>query len=79
MHSRSADAIADARAARAAALTPDARVRLVIGLSEEGLASFMTTHGLDRASAVLMGVRAMTARGYPRFTVDVDLLAAAER
>jgi hypothetical protein len=33
-------------------MTPDARVALVIRLREEGLASFMATHGLDRAAAV---------------------------
>ena len=52
MRSRSAAAIAERRAARLAALTPEARVRLAIRLSEDGLASFMATHGLDRRSAV---------------------------
>ena len=52
MRSRSATAIDQSRAARIAAFTPDARVRLAIRLSEDGLASFMATHGLDRRSAV---------------------------
>lgn len=52
MRSRSATAIANARAARLATMTPDARVRLLIRLGDEGLATFMATHRLDRASAV---------------------------
>jgi hypothetical protein len=52
MRSRSAAAIAEARAARLAAMTPDARVRLAIRLGEEGLASFMAAHRLDRRSAI---------------------------
>ena len=52
MRSRSADAIAEARAARLAAMTPDARVTLVRRLGEDGLASFMAAHRLDRRSAI---------------------------
>jgi hypothetical protein len=33
-------------------MTPDARVRLAARLTEEGLASFMAVHALDRASAI---------------------------
>jgi hypothetical protein len=37
---------------RAAALTPAERVALAERLGREGLASFMTTHGVDRTTAI---------------------------
>jgi hypothetical protein len=40
------------RASRLAALTPAERVALAEQLGRDGLASFMTTHGLDRATAI---------------------------
>ena len=35
-----------------AAMTPDERVALALRLGEEGLATYMATHGLDRRTAV---------------------------
>lgn len=40
------------QAARLAALTPAERVALAERLGRDGLASFMTTHGIDRATAI---------------------------
>lgn len=40
------------QAARLAALTPAERVALAERLGREGLASFMTTHGIDRTTAI---------------------------
>jgi hypothetical protein len=72
MRSRSAAAIAEARAARLAAMTPDARVRLAIRLGEEGLASFMAAHRLDRRSAIarIKATRQLGRR--PSRSADVD-------
>lgn len=72
MRSRSATAVAEARAARLAALTPDARVSLAISLSEGGLASFMEVHGLDRRSAIarIKATRQLGRR--PSRSADVD-------
>lgn len=52
MHSRSAAASADRRAARLAAMTPDERIRLAMRLGEEGLASYMALHHVDRRTAI---------------------------
>ena len=72
MRSRSAAAIAEAGATRLAAMTPDARVRLAIRLSEDGLASFMEVHGLDRRSAIarIKATRQLGRR--PSKSADVD-------
>jgi hypothetical protein len=40
------------RAARLAALSPAERVALAERLGREGLASFMTAHGVDRTTAI---------------------------
>jgi hypothetical protein len=72
MRSRSAAAVAEARAARLAAMTPEARVSLAIRLSEEGLASFMAAHRLDRRSAIarIKATRQFGRR--PSRSADVD-------
>jgi hypothetical protein len=72
MRSRSAAAIAEARAARIAALTPDARVSLAIRLGEDGLASFMAAHQLDRRSAIarIKATRQLGRR--PSRSADLD-------
>lgn len=51
MRSQVASDIANADRARALAMTPTERVELVVRLSAEGLASFMATHQVDRATA----------------------------
>jgi hypothetical protein len=72
MRSRSAAAIAEARAARMAALTPDARVSLAIRLGEDGLSSFMAAHQLDRRSAIarIKATRQLGRR--PSKSADLD-------
>lgn len=40
------------QAERLAALTPAERVAIAERLGRDGLASFMTTHGVDRATAI---------------------------
>lgn len=72
MRSRSAAAIAEARAARLAAMTPDARVSLAIQLREDGLASFMAAHKLDRRTAIarIKATRQLGRR--PSRSADVD-------
>jgi hypothetical protein len=72
MRSRSAAAIAEARAARLAAMTPAARVSLAIRLSEEGLARFMAAHGLDRQSAIARIKAAHRVGRRPSLSGDVD-------
>jgi hypothetical protein len=52
MESKSAGAIARRRMERLAAMTPDERVVLAVRLGEEGLASYVETHGVDRRTAV---------------------------
>jgi hypothetical protein len=52
MHSRSAAAANRGRRQRLAAMTPDERVRLAARLGDEGVTSFMHTHGVDRRTAV---------------------------
>ncbi|HZM97378.1 MAG TPA: hypothetical protein VFB92_28355 [Vicinamibacterales bacterium] len=52
MHSRSASAIDRRRIDRLMAMTPDERIRLAERLGEEGLASYMDTHHVDRQTAV---------------------------
>lgn len=40
------------RAARILAMTPDERVALVRRLGEEGVAAYMSVHGVDRPTAM---------------------------
>ena len=72
MRSRSAAAVEESRAARLAAMTAEARVRLAIRLGEDGLSSFMATHRLDRRSAVarIKATRRIGRR--PSCSADVD-------
>jgi hypothetical protein len=52
MRSRVAAAAADARSQRIARLTPAERIAIVVRLAEEGIASYMATHRVDRSIAV---------------------------
>ena len=52
MRSRSATVVADARAERLAAMTPDERVALIERLGAEGLTSYIAVHGVDRRTAM---------------------------
>ena len=52
MRSRVAAAAANARSRRIARLTPAERIALVVRLAEDGIASYMATHRVDRAMAI---------------------------
>jgi hypothetical protein len=72
MRSRSATEIDERRAARLAAMTPDARVALAARLGEEGLATFMSVHRLDRRTA-LARIKATRRLGrLPSHSADAD-------
>lgn len=47
-----AQAVSQEQREQLAAMTPAERIALVVRLSEEGLASYMATHGLDRQTAI---------------------------
>ena len=52
MRSRVAAAAADARSRRIARLTPAERIAMAMRLAEEGIAAYMTTHGVSRSAAI---------------------------
>jgi len=52
VRSKSADEAARERARRIAAMSPAQRVALAERLGEEGIASYMATQGVDRATAI---------------------------
>jgi hypothetical protein len=52
MRSSVAGAVSRRRFARLASMTPAERVALAERLAEEGLASYIATHGLDRRTAI---------------------------
>ena len=115
MRSRVARAAAQATSRRIAGMSPAERIAIAVRLAEEGVASYILTHGVDRTTATdvsrrrtawddappgpppmnvepvrqilesvgapfcLIGGHALAARGYPRFTVDIDLLTTDPR
>lgn len=52
MRSKSAEAVAQRRAERLAALSPAARVALAMRLAEDGLRTYMATHRVERRTAL---------------------------
>jgi hypothetical protein len=52
MRSKVAEAVSRERRARLAAMTPAERVALAERLGQEGLATYMATHGVDRRTAI---------------------------
>jgi hypothetical protein len=52
MRSAVAHAVSEEQREQLAAMTPAERVALAVRLSEEGIASYMATHGLDRQTAI---------------------------
>lgn len=52
VRSRSAETVAQIRAERLAAMTPAERVGLALELAEDGLAAYISTHGVDRPTAI---------------------------
>jgi len=72
MCSAVAHAVSEEQRERLAAMTPAERVALVVRLSEEGLASYMATHGLDRQTAITR-IRATRRVGRrPSASADAD-------
>ena len=72
MHSAVAHAVSQEQRDRLAAMTPAERVALAVRLGEEGLASYMATHGVDRPSAIAR-VRATRRVGRrPSASADAD-------
>ena len=52
MRSAVAHAVSEEQREQLAAMTPAERVALAVRLGEEGIASYMATHGLDRQTAI---------------------------
>jgi hypothetical protein len=52
MRSKTAADLRQRQFERYAAMTPDERVALALRLGEEGLATYMATHGVDRRTAI---------------------------
>ena len=72
MCSAVAHAVSKEQREQLAAMTPAERVALVVRLSEEGLASYMATHGLDRQTAITR-IRATRRVGRrPSASADAD-------
>jgi hypothetical protein len=71
MHSPVAHAVSQERREQLAAMTPADRVALAVRL-DQGLASYMTTHGVDRQTAIAR-IRATRRLGRPRSaSADAD-------
>jgi hypothetical protein len=71
MRSRIADEVSQKRLARLLAMTPEERVALAMRLGEEGVASYMTTHGVDRRTAIAR-IKASRRAGRPHSPSAVD-------
>jgi hypothetical protein len=72
MQSAVAAAVSQEQRERLAAMTPAERVALAVRLSEEGLASYMATHGVDRHTAITR-IRATRRLGRrPSASADAD-------
>jgi hypothetical protein len=72
MHSAVAHAVSQEQREQLAAMTPAERVALAVRLGEEGLASYMATHGLDRQTAIAR-IRATRRLGRrPSASADAD-------
>jgi hypothetical protein len=72
MRSQSAAASVRRRAERLASMTPAERVALAARLGEDGIRSYMRTHGVDRPTA-LARIKATRRLGRPRSAcADVD-------
>jgi hypothetical protein len=71
MRSKTAADVRQRQFERYAAMTPDERVALALRLGEEGLATYMTTHGLDRRAAIAR-IRATHRLGRRPSASDLD-------
>ena len=72
MCSAVAHAVSEEQREQLAAMTPAERVALAVRLGEEGIASYMATHGLDRQTAITR-IRATRRVGRrPSASADAD-------
>ena len=72
MRSAVAHAVSEEQREQLAAMTPAERVALAVRLGEEGIASYMATHGLDRQTAITR-IRATRRVGRrPSASADAD-------
>jgi hypothetical protein len=73
MRSAVAHAVSQRQRDELAAMTPAERVALALRLSEEGLASYMATNGVDRHTAITR-IRATRRLGRrPSASADADV------
>lgn len=72
MPSPSAQAVARRRTSRLAAMTPSERVALALRLGEDGLASYMAIHGVDRRTAVAQIKRTRRLGRRPSASAEAD-------
>ncbi len=72
MRSKVAEANRRARFERFAAMTPDQRVALAMRLGEQGIASYMDTHGVDRPTAIARIKRTRRHGRRPSPAADAD-------
>lgn len=72
MRSAVAHAVSQEQRERLKAMTPAERVAVAVRLGEEGLASYMATHGIDRHTAIIR-IRATRRLGRrPSASADAD-------
>jgi hypothetical protein len=72
MRSAVAHAVSQEQRERLAAMTPAERVALALRLSEEGLASYMATHGVDRQTAITRNRATRRLGRRPSASADAD-------
>jgi hypothetical protein len=72
MYSAVAQAVSQEQREQLAAMTPAERVSLAVRLSEDGLASYMAMHGVERPTAIAR-IRATRRLGRrPSASADAD-------
>jgi hypothetical protein len=71
MRSKAAADVRQRQFEQYAAMTPGERVALALRLGEEGLATYMATHGLDRRTAIAR-IRATHRLGRHPSACDLD-------
>ena len=72
MRSAVAHAVSEEQREQLAAMTPAERVAVAVRLGEEGIASYMATHGLDRQTSIAR-IRATRRVGRrPSASADAD-------
>ena len=74
MRSKVGREISRSRARRLAAMTPAERIALAQRLGQEGIASYMATHAVDRRTAIarIKATRRLGRRHSPSASADED-------